>query len=152
MLRVPREIRSDQNFYREIATRSDPVLFGLPMKSSLGLSPSATPLQFQLRRVRFKAGRTLKARLPRVFTRVNPKLNYADFDREIREGTGVGVVIADSLERLASSGPVDWLDPLALLREHRRGYANHGNALMMLACLELNLAARSAGLAQPRRG
>lgn len=141
MLRLPPEIRRAGAFYQELATRAAPTLFALPLKNSQGLAPDAAPWRVGLARARQKAERTLRARFPRAFVRPNPKLNYADFDRELRGGGVLAQIVEDSLVRLVDARVVDWLAPLELWQDHRRWRANLGDALVLLCALELNLAA-----------
>ncbi len=141
MLRVPSEIRRGEGFYREIAARSNPALFTLPVKNRLGFALDTPAWRVQLRRGRLKLGRLLAARFPGRARRVDPMLNYVDFEHELRSGSVLAQVVEDSLQRLDSARVVDWIQPLELWRRHARRLANHGDALTALASLELNLAA-----------
>jgi hypothetical protein len=144
MLSLPPEIRRAGAFYAELATRACPALFALPLKNSHGLAPDAARWRVGLERARQKAERTLRARFPRALARPNPKLNYADFDRELRGDGALARVVEESLVRLAEARVVDWLEPLELWQRHRRWRANLGDALVLLCALELNLAANGA--------
>ena len=46
----------------------------------------------QLRRARLKLRRTLSARFPRSASASNPKLNYADFDRELKAAGAANIL------------------------------------------------------------
>jgi hypothetical protein len=115
------------------------VLFAIPTKNTLGLAPGAPAWRVHARRGRLKAERLLKARFPAWITRSDPKLNYADFDRELRARSDLAKLVEGSLPRLA--GVVPWIDSAGLWRRHRERRGNHGDALTMLAALELNLSA-----------
>jgi len=144
MLAIPAEIRRAGAFYQELATRAAPALFALPLKSSYGLEPGAPAWRITLRRARQRVERGLRRRLPRALTGPNPKLNYADFDRELRGEGALARVVEESLVNLAHSGALAWLDPLELWRQHRARRANLGDALVLLSALELNLAANGS--------
>lgn len=141
MLRVPPAIRRGEGFYREIAARSNPALFALPVKNRLGFALDAAPWRVQLRRGRLKLGRLLTERFPGRSTPSDPRLNYVDFEHELRNGSTLARVVEDSLQRLEAARVVDWIRPLELWRRHARRLANHGDALTALASLKLNLAA-----------
>jgi hypothetical protein len=144
MLRIPRWIRRDGSFYRAIAQACAPDLFTLPTKNDLGLRPGVSRLRRTLRRARFKVERSLRRTfLGRSFGR-DRSLNYADFDRELREPSPLREVTEDSLQRLAALGLVDWLDPLELWTRHQHHRTNLGVPLILLSALELNLAAASS--------
>jgi hypothetical protein len=140
LLRAPRALRRGQALYHAIAERSNPTLYALPTKNQLGLPAHARAWRVGLRRARLKAGRAWAARFPGRARRPNPKLNTIDFDQALRAESDVHAVIEESLARLAERRVVGWLDPLALLREHQARRANLGEALALLASLELNLA------------
>jgi hypothetical protein len=144
IMRVPAEIRLGEGFYREIAARTNPALFALPVKNCLGFPLGTPPLRVNLRRARLKAERLLKARFPGVFVRTNPKLNYANFDEELRTSSPLAELVEDSLQRLVAAGVVDWIRPLELWQRHLRRRANHGDALIVLASLELCLSVTAA--------
>jgi hypothetical protein len=149
ILRLPRQLRSGALLYHEIAARSNPALFALPFKNSLGFSRGTAAWRIDLRRARLKTARTLARRLPNLFLHTNPKLNYADDDAELRRKSPLRTVVEDSLQRLASSGRIDWLQPLELLQQHVQLRANIGDALTVLASIELNLFADAERLAAP---
>ncbi|HEX6884146.1 MAG TPA: hypothetical protein VF530_12270 [Planctomycetota bacterium] len=139
LLRAPRALRRGQALYHAIARRTSPALFALPAKNNLGLPLSAPAWRVGLRRARLKLERAHAARFPGRARRVNPKLNTIDFDRALRAGGDVRQVVEESLQRLAERRVLAWLDPLALLRRHLAGAANLGEALALLAAVELNL-------------
>lgn len=145
MLRVPRELRADPGFYRAIAARSDPALFALPTKNDLGLVPAAGALRRRVRGLRHKLVRRLNRLVPGRTRLVNPSLNYADLDGELRTDGDLGREITAAVEALARRGWIDWLDPLELLARHRARRENLGEHLALLASLELHLAREEHG-------
>ena len=44
-----------------------------------------------------------------------------------------------NIQNLKLRGVIDWIDIDALWNQHQRGQANHGDALTLLASLEINL-------------
>jgi len=139
LLRAPRALRRGQRLYHAIAVRTNPALFALPAKNNLGLALSAPRWRVGLRRAHLKLGRAHAARFPGRARRPNPKLNTIDFDRALRVEGDVRRVVEESLQRLAERRVLDWLDPLALLQRHQARRANLGEALALLAAVELNL-------------
>jgi hypothetical protein len=140
ILRVPRSVRADPGFYRAIAASSAPGLFALPTKNDHGLAPGSSSLAQRARAWRHKLGRGLARLLPGRIDFVNPSLNYADLDRELRADGDLSRVITEALEGLARRRLVTWLDPLELLRRHRARRENLGEHLALLASLEIQLA------------
>jgi len=140
MLRVPRELRAEPGFYRAIATASSPALFALPTKNDLGLAPAAGTLQRRVRDLGQKLVRRVNRLAPGRLPLVNPSLNYADLDGELRTDGDLGRVIGAAVEALARRGVPGWLDPLELLARHRARRENLGEHLALLASLELHLA------------
>lgn len=143
MLRVPRALRADPGFYREIAARSSAALFALPTKNDLGLAPRASGLRQFVRRARHKLGRELATRFPALSRYHNPFLNYVDLERELRGDGSLGTVVTELVERLAARRALPWLDPRELLARHRARRENLGEHLALLATLELHLALES---------
>jgi len=146
-LRLPRPVRGGARFYHEVAAHAEPDLFLLPVKTYLGLPVHAPPWHVRARRVARRLERDVKRRFPRLVRRRNPKLNHADFDDELRGATPVRAIVEESLARLRESGAVAWLDLPELWRRHQHHEANLGEALALLASLELNLAAGVDGTA-----
>jgi len=140
-LRLPTALRARGSFYQELARRSDPELFALPLKNDLGLAPGAPAWRHALRRNRARLERELRRRAPWLRLRPSPGLNYADFDAELRRASPLAAVVEESLARLDDARAVPWLRPRELWMRHRRHRANLGDALVLLASLELNLAA-----------
>ena len=145
MLRAPRELRADPGFYRAIAARSNPALFALPTKNDLGLAPGAGTLRRRARGLGHKLVRAVNRLAPGRMPRVNPSLNYADLDGELRAASDLGRVIETALEALARRAALPWLDPLELLARHRARRENLGEHLALLASLEVHLAREELG-------
>lgn len=141
ILRLPPAVRRGGRFYHEVAASAAPALFALPTKTYLGWPVHAPAWRVQLTRARLKAVRTARRFPSAVRPRPDPKLNYVDFDRELRADTPLGALVLESLERLARRRVLDWLDPLELWTRHAHRRANLGAALALLASLELVLSA-----------
>ena len=145
ILRVPQAYRLHQSLYYRMVEHAYPKLFALPTKNRLGLRLHANPMQVQFRRAWLKAQRTLRQRFPMRFNGTNPKLNYADFDRALREHGALRDAACTALTNLQSRGLVDWVDISRLMNAHLNGRENHGHALIHLAVLEWNLEEVDAG-------
>ncbi|HEX6884220.1 MAG TPA: asparagine synthase C-terminal domain-containing protein [Planctomycetota bacterium] len=141
VLRLPTALRARAGLYQELARRSDPELFALPLKNDLGLPPGAPAWRHALRRNRARLERELRRRLPWLRLGTDPNLNYADLDAELRRASPLAALVEESLARLEDARTVPWLRPRELWTRHRRRRANLGDALVLLASLELNLAA-----------
>lgn len=151
ILRYPEPILRHGRFYHEIAAHHSPELFALPTKNYLGLPVRAPAWRVLLRRARLKAERLGTRHLPRLAWPLDPKTNYVDLDGELRADTPLRALIEPALHDLAQRGVVDWLDPLELWDRHQRRGANLGDALALLASLELALQAAASPAAARRR-
>lgn len=150
LLSLPPSVLRGGRLYREIAAAAEPALFALPTKTTHGLPLRAPTWRVQLERARLKARRWKARHFPSRSRSPNPRLNYVDFDRELREPTPLRTFVETSLRRLTDAGVVPWLDPMGLLARHHRAQANLGDALTLLATVALALPAiEGAGM---RRG
>jgi hypothetical protein len=151
ILRYPEPILEHGRFYHEIAAHLSPELFALPTKNYLGHPVHAPAWRVQLRRARLKAERLGMRHFPRLPWPLDPKTNYVDFDGDLRAATPLRALVEPALCALAQRDVVDWLDPLELWDLHQSRRANLGDALTLLASLELVLLA-AASPAAGRRG
>ncbi|MBN2416202.1 hypothetical protein JXO52_10190 [bacterium] len=148
MLGIPREYRIKKYLYKKILQRAFPEFFRLPTSNNtggrLGISPSAL------------TGRLIVNRLYRYSTRypsflsglLNPfrtalhihqRHNYVDYDDVIRTHSDYRQLIGQCISDLAGRDVVPWLDPEAVLADHRAGRGNYGIALFLLTALEISL-------------
>lgn len=139
MLSVPNRYRFRQELMIEISRRTFPRLFNLPSRNRLGHTFDSRDFvvkgTFWLNRVR-------KA-VHQFFPRVNsPNFQYSDFDEGVRSDSNLRRVVEESIENLRYRGICDWIDFDGIWRRHDRRIRNHGDALIVLASLELILKAR----------
>ena len=126
-----------QYLYKKILLRAFPRYFTYPTKTTLGLPLDAGRLSLGLRKLQMKAGELL-ARLASS-KRVHPNTNYVEFGSAIRERPDLRSMISEQVSDLDGRGVVDWVPCKALLENHMSGKANHADALIVLASLELHL-------------
>jgi Asparagine synthase len=139
MLSVPNEFRFGEALMIEIACAAFPKLFGLPTKTTRGLPLGAHPMLVKLKQ---QSDRVLKV-AHRLFPSIRyPCLIYDDFNEAIRQRRDAREIVLGNVERLKQRGVVPWVDFDGLRRNHLSRLRNHGDALITLASLELNLRAR----------
>jgi hypothetical protein len=134
MLSVPNRFRLGQQLMIDIGRSAYPELFDSPSKNRLGhnfRTPDAiVRATFWLNRARKLAHQFI----PRVNY---PPIQYADFNESIRSNPHLRRIVRDSTEDLRVRGICDWVDFDGLWRKHDRRIRNHGDALIVLASLEL---------------
>jgi hypothetical protein len=139
MFSVPKEHRLGERLMIEVGCRAFPKLFDLPCKNRLGHvfnTPDAVvKATFWMNRVR---------KLAHQFAPwVNyPSVLYNDFNEGIRLSPDLRGIVRSSIEDLRKRGICDWVDFDSIWRRHDRRIRNHGDALIVLASLELVLKAR----------
>lgn len=145
MLSAPEEQRRGQRLYRAVLKHAWPELFKLPTKNDFGLPMSASKWRRSLARAQLRAGNVLRRSLR--WSRLGPlrMLNYIDMDEAIRRRTDVREVIGSNVSDLKRRAAADWLDPDEIWRRHQSRRADHGDALTVLAELELYLKAEEMG-------
>jgi hypothetical protein len=147
---LPPALRRGQRGFRRVAARALPELLSLPTKSRHGVPLGAPAWRAGLARQRLRAGRFARRLLPGLPWRPRPETNYLDVDHALRRPSALREVVRACLARLARRDVVPWIDVEGLWRRHQRGWRNHGDALELLALLELNLAAREERPFSPR--
>jgi hypothetical protein len=152
LLTLPRSVLRGGRLYREIAAAAEPELFALPTKTTHGLPLRAPAWRVQIQRARLKAARLRARHFPSRTAGPNPRLNYVDFDRELRDPTPLRHFVESSLRGLADAGVVPWLDPMALLARHQRAQANLGDALTLLATARLASTPQTVGSGEAAAG
>lgn len=128
--------------YRQALVAAFPALFALPIRSHRGLPVSAAPWRVKLRRLVIRASKAPRRLIPSWPWGVDPVLNYLDFDQALRTKRDLRSVIDENIRDLARRQLVDWLDVERLWRQHRSGAVNRGDAVLLLASLELCLKAQ----------
>ena len=139
ILSVPNRFRLDQKLMFEIGRRAFPRLFNLPSKNRLGHTFDTPDIvltgTFWLNRIR-KAGH-------QFFPGINwPNFQYNDFNEAIRSNPSLRQLVRESIDDLRGRGICDWVDFDGIWRRHDWRIRNHGDALIILASLELNLKAK----------
>lgn len=141
---VPSELRRGERLFRAVVTRVLPEWMRLPAKNMGGVAPSAPRWRARLALQWLRAGRLARRWLPGLSLGPRPGTNTLDFARELRRAGPLRDVVNELLDRLGARATVDWLDLRALRTQNERGRADHSEALILLALLELHLAARAA--------
>jgi len=134
MLSVPNEYRLKENLYIKILVNSYPEIFSYKTKHNYGLSLRANRLMINALR-----GFNYLKRLTRLS--LNSNINYIDFDEGIRIRNDLNKLIYNNLMDLKSRKIVDWIDIDGIWKRHINKQANHADALITLASLEIHLKA-----------
>jgi len=140
-LNIPRKYRYNQYLYKEILKKAYPNLFSLPTKTNLGLPLDAPKWQRELRRFKLRARSALNRFFPGGHWGINPMVNYIDFDRGLRERKDLKTVVYENIQDLKNRKIVEWIDIDNIWKRHQNKIANHADALILLASLEINLKA-----------
>jgi len=135
-------LRRDERLFRAVIRAVLPELAALPSKSNAGLALTAPAWRVWLGRQRARLERRLRQRAPGLFPRPRADTNYLDLELELRHASPLRTLVRAALDRLPARAVVPWLDVERLWARHACGSANHADALVQLALLELNLAAR----------
>ena len=143
-LSLPSHLRRAQNFFLRLTRHMCPELMRLPTKNCFGLPLDAPPWRVTLRHSWQRAERLARRSLPRLSQGPPCNMNYVDFDGELRRETALRGVVQRLLAKLERRALVDWIDLSALWKSHVGWRANHGQALALLASLEIQLEVREA--------
>ena len=138
MFSVPDEHRRGETLMLDIARHAFPRLFNLPSKALFGMAPGASRTRLRVKRQLARARKLVHQFIPAVDY---PFFIANDFEEGFRTSPDLVALAEDSLQRLDSRGVVPWLDLERLWSIHQRRIKNIGDALIVLVCLELNLAA-----------
>ena len=134
MMSVPNNYRYNQYLYNKILVNSFPILFGYKTKHNGGV-----PLQASRVRVKTQKGINYLKRKSGLF--VDPNINYIDFATGIRERMDLKDLIYSCINDLKKRNILDWVDIDQLWKNHINKKANHADALITLASLEIHLKA-----------
>lgn len=146
ILSVPHRYRLKQYLYRRILQTSYPKLFSLPTKNDCGLSVCSPDWIIYLqKKLVFKGFRTCASILASIMSgklivlnNDRPMVNYIDFDETLRTSKGVREIIYSYIMDLKDRRITNWLNLDLVWNQHIKRFANHGDALFLLAALELN--------------
>lgn len=135
---IPRDYRRDLILYKKILLYTFPELFMLPTKNRFGLSLGASEFAFLIKRIEHKLlyysgfKKTVQTK----------KVNYFDINDFIRNNKSMKEIIIESLRKLKGRNLVPWIDLDLLLNKHLFYKANYGDALQVLASLEIILSSK----------
>lgn len=135
IMSVPGRFRKGGFLYHRILLHTFPDMFKQPTRNNSGLSLEANGFEVFMRRFYMKflyyAGGKRSVQLRTT--------NYFDLNDFIRNNLSLKKIIVDSIEGLKNRDLVPWIDLDKLLNKHMTGKANYGDALQVLASLELIL-------------
>ena len=138
MLSVPNRFRIGQKLMIEIGRRAFPGLFKLPSTNRLGHTFNTPDYivksTFWLNRVR----KVLHQFCPVVNW---PNFQYNDFNEGARSNASLRRLLKESINDLRHRGVCDWVDFDGIWRRHDWRIRNHGDALIVLASLDIVLKA-----------
>ncbi|MBN1598554.1 MAG: hypothetical protein JW894_09695 [Bacteroidales bacterium] len=133
---IPNKFRKNSSLYQSMLLYSFPDLFILPNSHRFGLSMNSSELRYFMRRLRYKLFSKTKAiRLKRT--------NYFDINDFIRNNESLRQIITESLAQLRGRDILPWLNPEDMLKKHMSGKADYGDALQVLASLEIILSSEN---------
>jgi asparagine synthetase B (glutamine-hydrolysing) len=134
ILSIPDENRQGQRLYKKLLRHAFPTAFSHRTKSAGGLPLSAPKYQH----IMLRGSRKLQ----RIFGRGSPQgTNYLDFAWALREKKDLRDLIISNIMDLKARNLIEAIDFSGLLRRHLNHQANHADALIVLASLELHLKA-----------
>lgn len=131
MLSIPNKYREGQYLYKEILLHTFPKEFSWKTKTNLGLPLKASQARCFFKKVENKIVRTMRLK--------SKSTNYLDFDYHIRNKPDLRAVISANVMDLKKRDVVSWIDPEKIINAHLSGKANHADALIVLASLEIHL-------------
>ena len=137
-LHAPRRQHDGQHLYQRMAEARFPTLFGLPGKSTWGVSRHQRRRQFLLRAQHGIRNR-FHRHMPWLPIRSRLADNYIDFQWAFRKRDDYITVMEKAIEVLKQREAVPWLDLDTIWREHYRGKRDHAQALQVLLGLAVNL-------------
>lgn len=139
MLCIPHAQRYHKAIYKRVLRTAFPRLFSIGIKTHRGLPVDAPAWAVAWRRLAIKLWKAPRRIIPSWPLGADPMLNTMDFESAIRARPDLRAVVDENIGDLARRGIIDWLDVTRVWAEHRRGRANHTDALLLLLSLELFL-------------
>jgi hypothetical protein len=135
---IPKKYRYRVMLYEKILYNAFPSIFSLPTKNKYGLSLKSNNIEFLIRRIQFKAKKHLG--FNKFIT--NKNLNYFDFGRTLRNDVNLRKVVSASINDLSKRALLSKHNPNQILTEHLKCNNNFGDAIQILASLEIILKAK----------
>ena len=133
-LNIDNKYLENQYLYKKMFLKAFPKMFNYPTKSHYGLPLNANKARILEKGIQNKIKMTINKYIP-LF--LNPYLNYLDFDRSIREREDLKHIIYENVMDLKQRKIVDWIDIEAIWKRHIDKTADHADALIVLASLEI---------------
>jgi hypothetical protein len=138
MLSLPDKYRRDQYLFQKMMLMNNPKIFSLRTKKTGGLPVKAGRFRRRGRQMKLKVKKEINKIVP-LFT--DPSLNYIDFNRGIREREDLRSIIYENVMDIKNRKIIDWINIEEIWRKHLSKTADHADALINLASLELHLKA-----------
>ena len=136
-LNIDNRYLENQILYKKMLIRAFPMIFSFPTKTALGLPLTAGRLSIGMKKLRCKITELFawiaQARIVPTGT------NYIEFNSAIRERPDLRSIIVEHVSDLHRRGVVEWVPCRDILERHMSGKANHADALIVLASLEIHL-------------
>lgn len=138
ILSVDDKYRKNRYIYKKILLKAFPNLFKLPTKNNFGLPLDTSPNSILIKRAIRKIRKTINKFTPIYF---DPDINYLAFDEAIRNKIDLKNIVYENIMDLKQRKIVDWIDIDNIWKRHINKKANHADALIVLASLEIHLKA-----------
>jgi hypothetical protein len=137
-LNIDNKYLEHQYLYKKMFLKAFPKMFNYPTKSHYGLPLNANKARIYKKRIQDKIKMTINKYIP-LF--LNPDLNYIDFNVSIRERENLKHIIYENVMDLKQRKIVEWINIDGIWNSHINKKADHGDALLVLASLEIHLKA-----------
>jgi hypothetical protein len=115
-----------------------PELFSLPTRNNYGLSLKASEVEILLKKIQSKL---LYYTGNRKYVQLL-NTNYFNINEFIRTNPALRTIIPETIGQLKRRNILPWLDLDQITNDHMAGKADYGDALQVLASLELILRAK----------
>jgi len=139
ILSVPNRFRLGTKLMIDIGRKAFPAIFELPSKNRIGHRFDTPEVVV---RATFWMNRARKLAHQFAPSISWPNSLYNDLNEAIRTSADVRAIVRDAIEALKRRGICDWVDFDGIWQRHMSRRRNHGDALIVLASLELLLSAR----------
>ena len=132
---VPQKYRRGLKLYEKILLDSFPELFAFPTKNNYGLSLKSSHVKILAKKMSFKVQKKLGFQEV-----INSKLrNYFDINTAIRNNVNIKNIMIENINDLTHRNILPWLNPNKILDDHLKSLADYGDAIQVLASLEIIL-------------
>lgn len=137
-LSIDNDLYENQYLYKKMFLRAFPFLFSIPIKNNLGLPLNTSKFNVYSKRVSYGMKKYINTLYPFF---IDPNINYLDFSDSIRNRKDLKTIIYNSIMDLKSRKIIEWIDIESIWHRHTNKSANHADALLTLASLEIHLKA-----------